>query len=128
MKTTWSVDYIYKTARQPWKWRRDKVKEFENKTGVTWITYHAGGKQVFLPRWDKDTPETPDEQTAETLLALIPKAGGVFSATFLKLREQTGISLPHIMAVCKWLVKTQRLVPVQGRVDGVIAVYKPRRP
>lgn len=124
MKTTWSVDYIHKTARRPYIWCRNKCAELETKTGVNWVTYHANGKQAFLPRWNKDTPETPDEQTAEILLALTPKYGGAFSVTFLKLHEQTGLPLPYVMSVCKWLVKTQRLIPVQGRVDGVIAVYR----
>ena len=117
MKTIWSI--AGKAPRELAEWRKLKELELEEKTGVSWSNWDAHGKIIFSPCLDKVISNSTDAD-------ILFDAVGRSYKSFLMLSEESGMSLPDVMAASLHLIKVGLAIPTVDRMGKVIAIKRMR--
>lgn len=111
MKTVYSIEYVNRNPRLVSQVRA----RLQERTGVRWVSYTAHGKVVFHPTWTGIAPSPLGVAKVRPLL----RDGG---KTFMTLVNETGLSLPRVLAVSLWLCKVGEAYPIVSRTGEAAGI------
>ncbi len=110
------VAKLIKSIKHEWpdnkdtEFYKDKILDFERKTGVPWSCFHGHGKMVFLPFMHRELPEIKVEENSLELITIIKYWKQLKSelgyVSFLDISTASHMSLHQIMGIIKYLMKT----------------------
>ena len=91
---------------------KDKLLDFERKTGVPWSYFHGHGKMVFLPFMHQELPAIKVEEDSPELKIIVQHWKQLKSelgyVSFLDVADVSHMPLRQIMGMVKYLVQARK--------------------